>query len=141
MTVIVSSPGQNKPVVPLWSIEDYVREHAGAPTLNTSSIKSLNGDLPVTALVHISSSSSSSSYQETVEQLTTQEPVLTDSVDRPKSNGFVTVDKEYVFVCFCWWGEGLGSIASRCSGSEPALTPSSFLGEENRARGSGGNGA
>ena len=38
-------------------------------------------------------------------------------------------------------GEGLGSIATRCSGSEPALTPSSFLGEENRARGSGGNGS
>lgn len=143
MTVLVPSPEQNKPAVPLWSIDDYVREHAGASALNTSSIKTLNGDLPVTALIQISSSSSSSSYQETVEQLTTQEPVQTDNADHRKSNGLLAVDKEYVYVCFNWWGggEGLGLIASCCSGSEPVLTPSSFLAEENLARRSGGNGA
>ena len=89
-------------------MEDYVREHAGASTLNTSSIKTLNGDLPVTALVQISSSSSSSSYQETVEQLTTQEPVQTDNADHPKSNGLLAVDNEYVFVSFNWLGGGGG---------------------------------
>ena len=97
MTVLVSSPEQDKPVRTLWSIEDYIRDPAGATTLNTSSIKTLNGDMSVTALLHISSSSSSSSYQETVEQLTAQEHVQTDSVDHSKRNGLLTVNKEYVF--------------------------------------------
>ena len=97
MIVLVSSPEQDKPVRTLWSIEDYIRDPAGATTLNTSSIKTLNGDMSVTALLHISSSSSSSSYQETVEQLTAQEHVQTDSVDHSKRNGLLTVNKEYVF--------------------------------------------
>ena len=106
MTVLVSSPGQEKPVLPLRSIEDYMREHVGAAKLNSSSIKTLNGDMSVTALVKMSSSSSSSSYFEAADDLPTQEPVQTGNADYSQSNVLLTDDKGYVFVlflfCFCF---------------------------------------
>ena len=100
MTVLVSSPEHEKPVLPLRSIEDYVREHAEASRLNTSSIKTLNGEMSVTALINISPSSSSSSYVDAIDQLTTQEPVQTENAEYSKSKVLSSEENQYVF-CFC----------------------------------------
>lgn len=95
MTVLVSSPGkQDKPVFAVGLVGRFVGEHVGAAKLNTSSIKTLNGDMSVTALVQLSTSSSSSSYLEAVDQ--TQESQKTDSVDLSNKNILPANDKQYV---------------------------------------------
>ena len=98
MTVQVSSPGiQVKPVFTLGHNTDHVMaEHVEASKLNISSIKTLNDDMSVTALVELSSSSSSS-YVEASEQA--QELEKTDEKIPPAEN------KRYVcfFFCFCFF--------------------------------------
>ena len=97
MTVLVSSPEQNKAVLPppsnLRSVEDYVKDHAEASSLNKSSIKTLNGDMTITPLVNISSSSSSSSFVEAVDKHATQDLLQTDIEDQAKTNGFLAENK------------------------------------------------
>lgn len=100
MTVLVSSPEQNKAVLPppsnLRSVEDYVKDHAEASSLNKSSIKTLNGDMTITPLVNISSSSSSSSFVEAVDKHATQDLLQTDIEDQAKTNGFLAENKRQV---------------------------------------------
>ena len=99
MTVLVSSPvKQEKPVFTVGPVGRFLGEHVGAANLNTSSIKTLNGDMSVTALVDISTSSSSSTYLEAVDQ--TQESETTDSAELSKKNIFPANDKEYVLSSF-----------------------------------------
>lgn len=106
MTVLVSSPGQDKPVIivghepdkPVFAVGHagyFLGEHDGAANLNTSSIKTLNGNMSVTALMNLSTSSSSSSYLEAVDQ--TQETGKTDSAYLSNKNILPAEDKEYVF--------------------------------------------
>ena len=96
MTVLVSSPGkQDKPVFTVGHVGRFVAEHVGAAELNTSSIKTLNGDMSVTALVQLSTSSSSSSYLEAEDQ--TQESEKTDSVDLTNKN---MNGEQYVYLPF-----------------------------------------
>ena len=93
MTVLVSSPDkQDKPVFTLDPVDRFLGEHEGAAKLNTSSIKTLNGDMSVTALVHLSTSSSSSSYSEAVDHV--QESGKTDNVNLPNKNMFSAKDEE-----------------------------------------------
>lgn len=97
MTVLVSSPEQNKPVLlapPLRNIEDFVKEHAGASSLNKSSIKTLDSETSVTSLINITSSSSSSSFFEADDQLTTQDAVKADIESGAKLNGLLPDEEE-----------------------------------------------
>ena len=99
MTVLVSSPGKHdKPVFPVVPVGRFVGEHVEAAKLNTSSIKTLNGDMSVTALVQLSTSSSSSSYLDAVDQ--TQESDKTDSADLTNKNILPVNDKQYVYLPF-----------------------------------------
>ena len=99
MTVLVSSPGkQDKPVFTVGPVNRLVGEHVGAANLNSSSIKTLNGNMSVTALVDISTSSSSSSYLEAVGQ--TQESEMTDSAELSNKNILPASDKQYVLSFF-----------------------------------------
>ena len=99
MTVLVSSPGkQDKPVFTVGHVGRFVREHIGAAELNTSSIKTLNGEMSVTALVQLSTSSSSSSYLEAVDQ--TQESEKTDSADLTNENILPLNGEQYVYLPF-----------------------------------------
>ena len=99
MTVLVSSPGkQDKPVFTVGLVNRFVGEHVGAANLNSSSIKTLNGNMSVTALVDISTSSSSSSYLEAVGQ--TQESEMTDSAELSNENILPASDKQYVLSFF-----------------------------------------
>ena len=99
MTVLVSSPEQNKrallpPPPPLRNIGDCRKEHAGASSLNKSSIKTLNSEMNATSLVNITSSSSSSSFFEADDQLTAQDEVKGDIENGPKLNGLLADEKE-----------------------------------------------
>lgn len=98
MTVLVSSPEQNKrallPAPPLRNIGDYRKEHAGASSLNKSSIKTLNSEMNATSLINITSSSSSSSFFEADDQLTAQDEVKGDIENGPKLNGLLADEKE-----------------------------------------------
>lgn len=98
MTVLVSSPEQNKrallPAPPLRNIGDYRKEHAGASSLNKSSIKTLNSEMNATSLTNITSSSSSSSFFEADDQLTAQDEVKGDIENGPKLNGLLADEKE-----------------------------------------------
>ena len=98
MTVLVSSPEQNKrarlPAPPLWNIGDCRKEHAGASSLNKSSIKTLNSEMNATSLINITSSSSSSSFFEADDQLTAQDAVKGDIENGPKLNGLLADEKE-----------------------------------------------
>lgn len=97
MTVLVSSPEQNKRALlppPLRSVVDNGKEHAGASSLNKSSIKTLNSEMSATSLVNITSSSSSSSFFEADDQLTAQDAVKGDIENGPKLNGLLPDEKE-----------------------------------------------
>lgn len=95
MTVLISSPDkQDKPVFTVGPVDRFVGEHVGAAKLNTSSIKTLNGDMSVTALVDLSTSSSSSSYLEAVDQM--QETEKKDNADPSNKNILPAKDKQYV---------------------------------------------
>lgn len=96
MTVLISSPDkQDKPVFTLGSVDHLFEEHVGAAKLNTSSIKTLNGDMSVTALVNLSTSSSSSSYLEAADEF--QDSAKTDNVDLLNKNVLPWKEEEYVF--------------------------------------------
>ena len=103
MTVLATSPNQEKQekrVLPIRTIGDRLREHTEGSTLNTSSIKSLNGNMSITPLVNMSSSSSSSSYADASGQQTTQETAKGENgVDFFESNVPPT-DKQYVILAY-----------------------------------------
>ena len=103
MTVLATSPNQEKQekrVLPIRTIGDRLREHTEGSTLNTSSIKSLNGNMSITPLVNMSSSSSSSSYADASDQQTTQETAKGENcVDFFESNAPPT-DKQYVILTY-----------------------------------------
>lgn len=71
LTVQVSSPVI--PVKPVFTLDhvtgQVIGKHMEASKLNVSSIKTLNGDMSVTPLQQLSSSSSSSSYVEATEEI------------------------------------------------------------------------
>ncbi|KAL9968300.1 hypothetical protein ACROYT_G026657 [Oculina patagonica] len=95
MTVLVSSPDKpDKPVFTLDPADHFLGKHDGAAKLNTSSIKTLNGDMSITALVNLSTSSSSSSYLEAVDH--TQESGKTDNVNLSNKNVLPAKDKENI---------------------------------------------
>ena len=103
MTVLATSPNQEKQekrVLPIRTIGDRLREHTEGSTLNTSSIKSLNGNMSITPLVNMSSSSSSSSYADASDQQTTQETAKGENgVDFFENNAPPT-DKQYVILTY-----------------------------------------
>ena len=103
MTVLATSPNQEKQekrVLPIRTIGDRLREHTEGSTLNTSSIKSLNGNMSITPLVNMSSSSSSSSYADASDQQTTQETAKGENgADFFESNAPPT-DKQYVILTY-----------------------------------------
>ena len=103
MTVLATSPNQEKQekrVLPIRTIGDRLREHTEGSTLNTSSIKSLNGNMSITPLVNMSSSSSPSSYADACDQQTTQETAKGENgADFFESNAPPT-DKQYVILTY-----------------------------------------
>lgn len=106
MTVLATSPNQEKQekrVLPIRTVGDYLREHTEGSRLNTSSIKSLNDNMSITPLVNMSSSSSSSSYGDASDQQTRQETAKGENgVDFFESNAPPT-DKQYVILTYAFY--------------------------------------
>lgn len=106
MTVLATSPNQEKQekrVLPIRTVRDCLREQTEGSTLNTSSIKSLNGNMSITPLVNMSSSSSSSSYVDAPDQQTTQETAKGENSEDFFESNAPPTDKQYVILTYAFY--------------------------------------